>query len=629
MSKARSSQTRDKNAAREELLRYHALVDSMNEGLGVADLHSKFTYVNKRLAAMLGYSVPEMIGHDVHEFLDDLNKRILDEQDKKRAKRIPSQYELTWTTKKGRKVPTIVSGAPLIDEKGTRRGSFATITDITERRWAEEAHERSEAKYKALAEGSLQGLVIIQSGRYVYVNRAFANMLGYDPEEILKMTSTKAWSLVHPDDRKRVRMLAAEREAGKDVPSRYSYRFVTRDGSTRWGEAYSSLVDYEDRPALQVLIVDVTDDIEREAALRTSEAKYRTLAEQLNQGLMILSDKGFAYVNRAFADMVGHSVDELMALGINQVWDIIHPEDRDELRKRIEDRSGRRPMPPRYQYRLVRKNGEICWVEAFSSRIEYEGRHAVQTVLIDVTDRVRAEREIKTVKDRATFYLDLMCHDIRNQLQVILNSAALLRTATDDGMRNSFMDVLENSVQRCSRMIEEVRATEQLMTIPLVERSLSVALNGCVQALSARLKEATFETSSTTSDAYVCADEFLELLLSNILVNAVEHNLRPEKHVWVSLRQEGSSYVVSVGDNGPGIPDSVKATLFDLARRFGGMGLHQSNQIIEKYGGKIEVSDRVANEPGMGAEFHIRFPKLPKGSFSGGKVPCEPGVRPS
>ena len=625
MSKARPSHTRDSDATREEILRYHALVDSMNEGFGVADLHSKFTYVNRRLAAMLGYSASEMIGRDVHEFLDDENKMILDEQDRKRAKGIPSQYELTWVTKKGRMVPTIVSGAPLIDERGARRGSFATITDITEHRKAEDALEKSEAKYKVLAEGSLQGLVIIQNGRYVYVNRAFANMLGYSPDEILKMPLTKAWSIVHPDDRKRVRSLTVDREAGKDVPSRYSYRFVTRDGSIRWVEAHSSMVDYEDRPALQVLIVDVTDNVEREAALRTSEAKYRALAEQSSQGLTILSDRGFAYVNRAFAEMVGYSVEELMAMDLSHVWGITHPEDREVLRKSIEDRTGRRPMPPRYQYRLVRKDGGLRWVEAFSTRTEYEGRQVVQTVLIDVTDRVRAEKEVRTVKDRATFYLDLMCHDIRNQLQVILNSAALLRTTTDEVMRSSFMEVLENSVQRCSRMIEEVRATEQLMTVPLVERSLSIALKGCVQALSGSLKEATFETSLTTSDAYVCADEFLELLLSNILVNAVEHNPLPEKHVWVSLRDEGASYVVSIGDNGPGIPDSVKAVLFDMARRFGGMGLHQSSQIIEKYGGRIQVSDRVANQPRMGAEFHIWFPKPPKSD----KVSCEPGARPA
>jgi signal transduction histidine kinase len=68
-------------------------------------------------------------------------------------------------------------------------------------------------------------------------------------------------------------------------------------------------------------------------------------------------------------------------------------------------------------------------------------------------------------------------------------------------------------------------------------------------------------------------------------------------------------YEVSIADNGIGIPDAVKASLFDTSRRFGGLGLHTARYIVEKYNGRIEVHDRVNGNPGQGAEFRIWIPK--------------------
>ncbi len=598
--------------AQEEILRYHALVDSMNEGFTVVNLDAKFVYVNKRLCEMLGYKAEEILSQDIHEFLDKSNREILDKQLTKRARGLSSQYELEWTTKSGNKATTLVSGAPLIDASGARQGSFAVVFDISEHRKMEDALKKSEAKYRALAEELTQGLVIVQNDKYVYVNGAFANMVGYSPSEIVGMSSSKAWSLVHPDDQVTLRQYAANRKAGKGVPSHYVYRLVARGGSIRWVEAFVTSTDFEGTSASQILLIDITERVEKDADLLASEAKYRALAEQSSQGMMIIGDEGFVYVNKAFAQMVGFSVDELMKMNMIEIWDLIHPEDQPVVMTHLQNLFARTAVPPRYQYRLVRKDGEICWVEAFSSPIEYEGNQAIQTMIVDVTERLKVERATDVTKDRASFYLDLMGHDLKNQLQVVVNSAALLRIAQDDKRKSSLLEVIENAVQRCSRLIEEVRATEQLMSIPLSERPLNAALKGCVQAISGRASDAVFEAAYDVEGAWVYADDYLELLLSNLLVNAVEHNPSSNKHVWVGLKDEGQFYVVSIADNGPGIPDSSKAILFDVARRFGGMGIHQSYQIVEKYGGKIEILDRVPGREEMGAEFRIWFPKASK-----------------
>ena len=113
--------------------RYRQLVETMNDGLGVMDEDSRFTYTNDRLAEMLGYLSDEVIGHLVEEFVDEENQHILIEQLAKRKTGVTTPYELTWRRKDGSEVFTMVSPMPIFRAEGQYQGAFAIITDITER----------------------------------------------------------------------------------------------------------------------------------------------------------------------------------------------------------------------------------------------------------------------------------------------------------------------------------------------------------------------------------------------------------------------------------------------------------------------------------------------------------------
>ncbi|PNX52581.1 MAG: hypothetical protein BV458_08875 [Thermoplasmata archaeon M9B2D] len=373
-------------------------------------------------------------------------------------------------------------------------------------------------------------------------------------------------------------------------------------------QAFSGNIEYEGAPAVQVLIIDITDAKEFEENLRTSELKYRTLAEHSPQAITIMTQEKFLYYNPAFKSLVGYDDDELAQMSADDVWNLVHPDDREDLTKRMRDKIAGRAIAPRYEYRYVRKNGEIRWVESFSSQVEYDGAPAIQTVTIDISGRHQSERELRSAKDRALLYLDLMGHDLAQQLQVILNSAALMLNATEDSVKNSFYKIIGDAIKRCSRIIQEANSTEQLLSVPLSDRSLTQAVNTCIDAMS-HAENITFETFIMGGDARVKADEYLELLVSNILMNSVEHNIKERKRVWIRLESSGLDYLLSISDDGPGIPDSTKAGLFNMSRRFGGLGLHTVNHLVEKYGGRIELYDRVPGQYSQGLEVRIWLPK--------------------
>ncbi len=117
---------------------YRSLVDTMNEGFGIQDQNGIITYVNEKICALWGYSSGEVLGRPVTDFLDEANVQVLRARMAERKRGSDSSYEIVWTGKDGRKIPTIMSPRPLYDSQANYVGSFAVITDITERKNTED-----------------------------------------------------------------------------------------------------------------------------------------------------------------------------------------------------------------------------------------------------------------------------------------------------------------------------------------------------------------------------------------------------------------------------------------------------------------------------------------------------------
>jgi PAS domain S-box-containing protein len=133
-------------ALRESEQKHRLLVEKMNDGLGVQDENGLITYVNNSLCKMWGYSSEEVLGRPVTDFLDEENRIVLKKQMEKRRKGKSFSYEIEWKGKDGRKIATIMSPAPILDTEGHFKGSFAVITDVTERKEAQDALRKKESR---------------------------------------------------------------------------------------------------------------------------------------------------------------------------------------------------------------------------------------------------------------------------------------------------------------------------------------------------------------------------------------------------------------------------------------------------------------------------------------------------
>jgi PAS domain S-box-containing protein len=140
--------------------------------------------------------------------------------------------------------------------------------------------------------------------------------------------------------------------------------------------------------------------VQAEEELQESEEKYRTLVEHSLQGLVVIQDFGIVFANAAFAEISGYTVEELLSLSPEGVRAMIHPEDQALVWGRFRDRLTGEPVPPRYEYRGIRKDGSVRWLEMFASRIEYHGKPAVQGAIIDITERKRAEETLRESEEK-------------------------------------------------------------------------------------------------------------------------------------------------------------------------------------------------------------------------------------
>ncbi|MEM7350660.1 MAG: ATP-binding protein [Acidobacteriota bacterium] len=164
---------------------YRLLIERMNEGFVTTDRENRVDIINAKLSHMLGYSREEVHGQYLGNFVDEANRRVLEEQEDRRHQGLAEPYELVWQAKDERRVETVVSPTSLLDDEGQFVGSFAVVTDVTERNRMKRERRKLQARVRKAQK--MESLGLLAGGVAHDFNNLLVGILGHAGLALMEM----------------------------------------------------------------------------------------------------------------------------------------------------------------------------------------------------------------------------------------------------------------------------------------------------------------------------------------------------------------------------------------------------------------------------------------------------------
>jgi PAS domain S-box-containing protein/putative nucleotidyltransferase with HDIG domain len=247
--------------------------------------------------------------------------------------------------------------------------------------------------FRALILRSPLGIYILRDRKIQFVNPQFQKITGYTFDELL---DRDFYSFVHPEDRKRVRE-NAEKMIGDKLSSPYEYRIIDKNGNIKWLLEVVSPVQYHGKRAILGNVIDISREKLLEEKLNESKMWFHSVTENSHAGVFMVDDSyRIIYVNDEICRMLGYSKEEIIGKDFRNFLD-------EESKKLVTERYKRRQrgeeVPPRYEFNIVRKDGEKRRVEISATVLrDSEGKVKTLAQILDITECKTVEEELKETK---------------------------------------------------------------------------------------------------------------------------------------------------------------------------------------------------------------------------------------
>ncbi len=590
--------------------------------------------MNPSLLRALGLQEKEAIGRDFTEqFVPPGEQQLLRETLAGSAREgKPFIREFGLIARDGREMPVEWHLSPVLKADGSLEYHVAVGIDIAERKAIEEAQRRSERLYRTIFESTLAPTIIVQEGGIIYqANAEFERVYGYGPEG---WKHRKVSELFATSDRERLLKLLISVEAGHaPSPSYGEFGVIDAGGGKR--EAILSVARIPETPHLVLSILDITERRSAEKAreefsrhlfivnqLISATTSARTLEESLEMLLakaieLLGFDAGAIFIvesgEKIARLMKQAGIPEWLAGGIREIGIEEEP-----YRKVLIDGEMvfvERKTTGLFSFAMVpflsggRVVGALYMLSASRSGVSGQDRVILGSISNEIGNAIQRsvlQRQLEELVGQANLYLDIMSHDINNANTSSLMYAELLAESLE-GENRKIAEKLIAGIRRSIDIISKVNTIRRIREgecRPEVQKLDQVIRDVMQDHPGARI---VYPGTS----AEVIADNLLSEVFANLIGNSLKFG-GPQTTISINVVDMNDQVLVSVEDDGPGIPDELKKTAFkrfergkEVKAKGSGLGLYLCRMLVERYGGKIWAEDRVPGQPSRGVA--IRF----------------------
>jgi PAS domain S-box-containing protein len=375
------------------------LIDSLPEHVYVKDAEGRYILNNAQHVKDLGAASPEEVAgkSDFDFYARELAEQYrADEHEIIRSGRPLIGKEEPCMDEEGNSTWHSTTKVPLRDGDGKIVGIVGTSRDITERKRAEEALKASEERYRTVIEQTADAIFLVDghTRRILESNARFQELLCYTPEQLGEMT---LYDIVAHDRESIDRN--AQRIMEKDSHELGERSYRREDGSLLDVEVSVNLIDYDGREVMCCVARDITERKQAEEKLRESERRFRSLIQNASDLITILEEDGtIRYKSPSVERILGYSDEQIID---TNVFDYIHPEDVQYVKRTFESNLERVGVHPPVQFRFRHADGSWRYIEAVRNNLlEDPGVRGIVVNTRDITERKEAEEALKESEER-------------------------------------------------------------------------------------------------------------------------------------------------------------------------------------------------------------------------------------
>ncbi|MFX0031021.1 MAG: PAS domain S-box protein [Candidatus Hermodarchaeota archaeon] len=463
-----------------------------------------------------------------------------------------------------------------------------------------------------------------------YINTQCFNLLGYKPEEIIGKNLN---DFIYPDDKSRIIDIIRNKAISNKGNIHTELRIEHKKGYYIPFSANGSLREYTNPAKIVILLRDITQMKETQQKLMESDKRYREIIENIEDGFFEVDLNGnFTYVNDYTCRYLGISKEDQIGKNFSS---FVEKETVKDVFKIFNNVYINNLPKGTFESQAIRSDGERRTFEgSFYLRYDTRGKKiGFYGFTRDITEKKEAEKRLKRSEkqfreayNRAELYKDLFYHDINNILANIGFSIELSENYLNDPDKESeikeLYEIIKKQFVRGKKLITNV---QKLSSLDRTEKSFKTIevmkiLKDTIDLIKGNKRKSTIDISieSFQDEVFIQANDLLIDVFENLLINALNYNNNPSVEILIKISKEVQKDISFIKfefiDNGIGISDKKKKVIFeerfnkDKGSKGLGFGLTLVKKIIESYGGKIWIEDKVKEDYTKGANFIFSIP---------------------
>jgi PAS domain S-box-containing protein len=605
---------------------FHALlVYQKDEAVFATDTELRITAWNRAAEKLYGWPAEQAIGRLAREVIGPVTPA----GDGKEAlarfwQGARVQRPLLQHHRDGRPLIVEEHAAPVRAPDGTPIGLVAVVHDVTPQARLSGDLAESEAKYRNLVELSPDAILIHRDGAIVFANPAAADLVGAaSPGDLVGRSLVE---LVNPRAREDVERKIDADLRGEESPLT-TIELLRPDGTTVTVQGRGARIPLGGRPAVQLVLRDVTELRRAEIALAESEERLRDVLDVSLDAVYRhnFADDRYEYIGPINEELTGFSAEEFAAFSLEEFTDRIHPDDRPMVGAIVAEAMN--GTSGTVEYRFRHRDGSYRWLaDHFAFRTDAGGRVRYRDGVVRDVTRQHEEQEVlrrfaeelQRSNEELQRFAYVASHDLQEPLRSVVSFSQLLeRRLADSGdpdVREFLGFIIEGGL-RMQALIRDLLRLSRIETTarPAEPTDTGRVVVGVLTALETPIREAEATVTVGTLPVVMADEAQLGQVFANLIGNALKYR-RPDTPLEVRIRAErvGPSWRFAVSDTGIGIEREYFDRIFVIFQRLHtrdaypgtGIGLAVVKRIVERHGGRVGVE----SVPGEGSTFYFTMP---------------------